>query len=109
MAKLELNIPDQFIKLGKALLKDDSVRKDFEERPADTLRKFGVALPKEITNEKLKEISLIESMARGGAQMRNAAAVEVVAEATMTPYTYPVTAVGIAVGAAVATELGYKE
>ncbi len=110
MAKITVNIPDNIIQLGKDLMSDDSLRDRFDENPVEVLNEYGFKLPEELTSDKLKEFKVkdmirdMKSMDRTAMRAAAVAEAEIVVEAAMTPYTYPVTMV--VVGVAVATTVG---
>ena len=111
MAKFTINIPDNVIRLSKAIIHDEKTRMSFDEDPVGVLKEYGIEIPDDLTNEKLKEMKLLDLKEQcentNKTALRSAAAVEAGIEATMTPYTYPVTLV--LVGVAACTTVGKEE
>ena len=105
MAQIKINIPDEFVEMGRALVADKALRDKFEEDPVGTMKEFGISLPDDITNEALKEDRLFgawklsEKADFKGPEM--VAEVEVVVDAAMTPATVPVAVVAVGIVVAV--------
>jgi myo-inositol-1-phosphate synthase len=114
MAKLELQVSDQWVALGKALVEDEALRRRFDKDPVAVLKEFDVSLPAELSNDALREVKLLDAVrdvtAADRTQLRAfaAASVEegaaVVVETAAYPATYPVTMVVIGAAVIVGTE-----
>lgn len=97
MTEITINIPDEFVEMGKAMMADKSLRSKFNDDPVGTMTEFGIKLPDDLTNEKLREYKVLDS----SEQCERMDAKGPITAAALTPYTYPVTMVGVGVAACV--------
>lgn len=104
MAEITIKIQDEFIKMGKALVADEALRNRFDVDPVGTMKDFGIKLPEDLTNEKLKKYGVLSLLECKGSEFKGPeviAEVEVIVDAAMTPATIPIAAVVVGVVVAV--------